>query len=644
MRKFNLNYKEIPLAKRSSNRWDKGLNVLVSNTQIGLNELSEATDIQLVEDGKIQCPRDGQGYYGNSSGTRVTGIFPYYRSTTTTKVILRVEGTHLQKYNSTSGDWDNVSGATYTTHLDMEGVTAYDNLYLCNGTDNLTKYDGTSITTFTAISAPSAPTVTRTGTAGSYTFSYKITAVTAVGETNASSAGSTTLNQATLDSSNYMTISWSAVTNATGYNVWGRKDNGWYFITYVEGNSSTSYVDKGTITPQEVFTPPTTNSTGGQIGKYVSLYKDTLFILGDPNNPSRLYYSGGGDKIEDFTISNGGGFIDISKNDGQVGTGLKVFKNSLLVFKTDSIYQFGFTTEGLPQVVQVNAEIGAISPRSIITVENDIFFASRRGIFTVGNEQGFAFDVLRTNEISARVRSIFQTIETSRLANISAIYATVQNKNLAIFSYTPTGSTYNSEALVFDRERNAWFKWTNIQANCFTSFIDDDGVQHILYGDDNSGYVKEVLTGTDDFGSVIDWTVRLRSESFPESKGDGLERYKTLKNIHTVLRQPRGSITLSVVVDGETTAFTAPISTISPSINWGHYIFSRFLFGVSYGTGVSEADNNIVKRLINLGLLGRSFLVEYTNNGSASCTILQVTLEAKYKSAKYYNSTELVNA
>ena len=59
------------------NKWIRGLDTLVSNTQIRPDELSEATDIQLVEDGKIQCPRDGQAYFGSTSGTRVTGLFTY---------------------------------------------------------------------------------------------------------------------------------------------------------------------------------------------------------------------------------------------------------------------------------------------------------------------------------------------------------------------------------------------------------------------------------------------------------------------------------------------------------------------------------------------------------------------------------------
>lgn len=635
MRVFLKRKRKEEILTARTERWIRGLNTTVSNTQIRPDELSEAQDIQLVEDGKVQCPRDGQAYYGASSGSRITGLFSFYKSDGTKK-LLRMCGTTLQVYSA--GNWNNVSGFTYTTTLNANGVMAYDRLYVGNGTDALTYYDGSTVTAFTAISAPSAPTVVRTGSAGSYTFSYKITAVTAVGETTASSAGSTTLNQATLDTTSYMTVSWSAVTNATGYNVYGRKDGNWTFITYLEGNSSTSYVDKGTVTPSTVFTPPEGNSTGGQKGAYIALYKDSLFLAGDPDNPSRLYYSGGGDHIHDFTVGGGGGFIDISKNDGQEITGLIVFKNTLLVFKEDSIYQFSFTTDGLPQVVQVNPAVGCIAPRSIIAVENDIFFASRRGIFTIGNEAGFAFDVLRTNELSARVRAVYATIDTAYIQNLSAVYVSDSYKNLAIFSYTPSGSTTNSKAIVYDRERLAWYKWSNITANCWTVYRDSTGANNYLYGDDASGYVKEILTGSDDFGTAIHGYFRVKAEDFKE-----LDRYKRLKDISIVLRQPTGSIKLTVIADGVDTEFTANIGTISPSVNWGHYIFTEFLFGESSGTGVSAQDENVLRTLRNLNIQARSFLLEFDNQSSASFTLLLTAMTAKPRSERYRESTDIVS-
>jgi hypothetical protein len=630
MRQFQVRRTKKKLLESRYESW-KTINKLVSKTQVKPTELVDGNDIQLVEDGKIQCPRDGQAYYGSESGTKVVGLYPYYKSDSTKKLV-RMSGTNLQYYNA--GSWSNITGATYTSNLNANGVMAYDRLYLGNATDNLSYYDGSAIQTFTEISAPTAPTVTRTGTGGTYTFSYKICAVTANGETTPSAAGSTTLNQSSLDSSNYMTISWSAVASAIGYNLYGRKDGAWYFMLYLEGNGSVSYIDKASVTPNEAIIPPEGNSTGGQKGNLLSVYKDSLFVAGDTANPSRLYYSGGGDKINDFTVGGGGGFIDISKNDGQKITGMIVFKDSLIIFKERSTYKFAFTTSGLPQVEQVNPAVGCIAPRSIVAVENDIFFAGEDGVYTMGNEAGFAFDVLRTNELSVPIRPTYETIDPAYIQNISAVYAKKNGQNLVIFSYTEQGSTTNNKAMVYDRQRLGWLPtWTNIKANCWAVYKDSTGERCILYGDDSSGYVKEILTGTDDFGTQIDANFELRSESFKT----GTNHYKNLSMIDLLLRNPTGTIILKVIVDGVTTAKTVNLTTIQPSINFGHFVLGRFLLGESYGTGaVASSDENLLRTLKNLGLNeARAYGLRFENNSSGRFTLLLAAMTAKPRSDKY---------
>ena len=637
-RNYNIKRKKTKILSAGGNSYIRGLNTLVSSTQIKPNELSEAIDIQLIEDGKIQFPRDGQAYYGAENGSKVTGLFPFYKSDGT-KQLLRISGTKLQKFNTSSLDWDDVAGASYTSDQDTEAVMAYDKLYICNGEDNLTYYDGSSITTFTAVDTPASPGVTRTGTTGTYTFSYKITSVSAVGESLPTAAVTALANVQTLDSSTYMTVSWTAAAGAIGYNLYGRKDGKWYFMTYLDGNGSVSYADKGTLTPDDSIVPPESDSTQGPKGKHIAMYKDSLFIYGDPDNPSRLYYSGGGDKINDFGAQNGGGFVDITKNDGQIGTGMATFKNSLVVFKERAIYQFSFGTTGAPQYSSVTNAVGCNSPRSIILVENDVFFASYNGVYTIGNESGFAIDVLRTNEISAKVRSIFQSMEPSRRMNVSAVYAKTANLNLVIFSYTPAGGTYNSRALVYDRERLAWYEWTNIQANCWTPYVESDGSYHVLYGDDYSGYVKEILTGDDDFGSAISASAKLRGETFGT-----LTQYKKLKDMSLVLRQPTGTVNISIVVDGTNVAYQTNAGTVSPSINWGHYVLSEFLLGESYGTGsITSSDDLVLRTKKNLNLLGKSFLLTLNNGSSgARFVLLENEFTSKPRNERWRYSTELI--
>jgi hypothetical protein len=639
MRIYKKRSKTPPTLVTKSESWIKGLNQLVSPTQLKANELAEAIDIQLVEDGKVQCPRDGQAYYGATTDSRVLGLFSYYKSDGTNK-LLRMSTTTLREYTDTT-TWTAITGYTYTTGKNMNGAMANDRMYLVNGTDPLTYFDGTNIQSFTSRSAPTISSVVRTGgSAGTYTYSYKVKAVTDVGSTAPSAAVTATADWAEPTTSNYMTLTWGAVTGATGYEIYGRRDNFWYYMASVEGNGTVTYVDNGADTPNEAFAITDVNTTAGPTGSYISVYKDSLFIAGDPTYPSRLYYSGGGDQINNFSIDGGGGLIDISKNDGQMITGLAVFKDKLIIFKEDSIYQFSFTSTGLPQVEQVTGSIGAIAPRSIVTVENDVFFLSRRGVFTIGNEAGFAFDVLRTNELSSRVRPIVQTIDSAYIQNASATYVTSSDFNVYILSYTPSGSTTNSQALIYDRERLGWYRWTNIKANCWTKYIDSDGVVHYLYGDDSSGYVKEIFSGSDDFGSGIHGYFYLRGEAF----NTGIDHYKTLKDLDMVLRTPRGSISLTIVQDGVNSIYSAPIGTVSPSINWGHYTFTDFTFADSQGAGVSASDELLLRSIKNLNLRnGKTYQMRFDNNSSASFVLLSARMTARPRGDRYRISTDLLN-
>lgn len=644
MRNYGRPVRTEPFLYTRSDKWIRGLNILVSPTQIAPNEVAEMTDCQLIEDGKIQNPRDGQAYYGASNGSRITGLFSFYKSDGT-KQLVAVSGTGLYKYvNATT--WTLLTGKTYTTTLNMAGIMTHDRLYLCNGTDGLSYYDGSSITPFTAIGTANTPSVVATGSTGNYTYSYKITAVTAVGESAASAAGTATSGNQTLDSSNYMTVSWSATTSAIGYNIYGRKDGQWYFLAYNDGNANTTYVDKNQNTPITYLSANyhTGDQTAGPLGTIIEVYHDSIFIAGDTANPSTLYFSGGFDAINNFTADQGGGTITVGQNDGQKITGLKVFKNALIIFKEDSIYQFSFDSSGAPSLQLINGAVGCIAPRSIVTVENDVFFVSRRGVFTIGNEPGFAFDVLRTNELSSRVRSDIKTIDAAYIQNVAAVYTSDANKNLVIFSYTPSGSTSNMKAIIYDRERLGWYRWTNIQANCWTKWIDSNSATHYLYGDDSSGYVKEILTGSNDFGSAIHGYFYLRAESFGTKGAESnISTYKIIKDVSVVFRKPSGSVSLSIITDGVTTAYTNNVGTVSPAINFGHYLFNRFLFKSAYGTGVSSADELALRTIKNVNIEAKTFQLRFDNNSSASFVLLEVKLSAKPRADRYRLSSDLVN-
>lgn len=71
-----------------------------------------------------------------------------------------------------------------------------------------------------SLSTPSAPTVTPQGTTGASTWSYKIEALNRDMTSIASSAGSTATGNATLSSTNFNRLTWTAVTGATAYRIY----------------------------------------------------------------------------------------------------------------------------------------------------------------------------------------------------------------------------------------------------------------------------------------------------------------------------------------------------------------------------------------------------------------------------------------
>src|SRR6185369_15498048 len=78
------------------------------------------------------------------------------------------------------------------------------------------------------LTAPDAPTVTPSGTAGAATWRYKIVAKKVSTEqfSAASAQGTTTTGNATLTSTNYNRIAWTAVSDANQYDIYRTTSGG----------------------------------------------------------------------------------------------------------------------------------------------------------------------------------------------------------------------------------------------------------------------------------------------------------------------------------------------------------------------------------------------------------------------------------
>lgn len=111
------------------------------------------------------------------------------------------------------------------------------------------------------ISAPTTPTVVVGASGGTLiaaTYAYKVTAISAIGETLPSTASSTVVASGT---TNQLTVSWAAVPGARGYKVYGRITGGSFGLLATVGSNTLSFVDTGTVTPTVASQPPSVAPT-----------------------------------------------------------------------------------------------------------------------------------------------------------------------------------------------------------------------------------------------------------------------------------------------------------------------------------------------------------------------------------------------
>lgn len=586
-----------------------GLNTFQDQTVIRDSELTKAKNVVLSVDG-IE-PRYGTVNYGDTGGgdTKIYGGIGYYKSDGT-KQFLRVSGGRLKKL--ASGAFSQVD-TDAISNVNTELIQARDNVYGFNGTDNLFVYNGTAITTYTALTTPTGLGVTATGTTGSTKYSYRVSAFNAQGETLACTAVQITNGNATLSTTNYNALAWTAVSGATGYNIWGREPTG-LGETYLDTVYTNAYSDKGQSDPSTTILPPEGNSTAGIKGKFVCFALQRLFVAGDPDNPSRLYYGGTGSNIGNFAWTiDGGGATDIFKNDGQIIRGLVPFQGGVLVFKDNAIYKFSFDDNGRAKLEEITRSFGGIAHRGIKAVENDIIFPARKdgrlAFYSLGNQENFSSAILRTNELSIKIASDLQDVNLEYIDKSAGFYF----RNVYGCAIPTEGSTKNDRIWCLDTRFGAWVYWEDLNPAFFMEYTDTDGSQNLYYGDESTGYMVQMFqSDRNDNGSAISW--EFATKSFNQ------KTFKIQKSYYDPTFQFKGinkssAISGDITIDGNIIEKTFTVNSVNVGgAGFGVMLFGEALFGTS--TGGSPSDNVASDQLIELynTLDGRS--IKYTFRGS----------------------------
>ncbi len=469
-----------------------GTNKLVNEAKIGLDEALTSKNLIQVGSGEWK-PRWGTAYYGADIGDTIDGSAEYVKSDGTTEIIAISAG---KAWKSTDGGtWTEITGATFTADLQCYFMQISGYLYIANGTDNLARYNGTVLTTYNSISAPTGLAGAKGSSlaSGSFTYYAEVTALNTIGETVGSTEASITVNKArdswTL-AHDKITWSWNAVSNATRYQLYISDESG--DETLLTSVTTTSFADNGTVEINPYVVPPEDNTTGAPKFKSMCVSGNRIWATNNNDDMYKVYFSGTGQYIGVFSDFYGGGWINLERGgrevpqavvhyqsgsgEGRLTTLCKTPEGKGAVWQiTIASATVGDTTFSVPSGTKVVGSFGTESLLGVVQTTNDIMFPNRRGWFNLGPRQNY-FGILRTEEISAKIRPYWKSLEGSKISGICSYFYDAK-----VFISVPTSTTGNTRMIILDTERNNWtVEWT-IGAKQFLEYTDTTGTTHFLY-------------------------------------------------------------------------------------------------------------------------------------------------------------------
>ncbi len=537
------------------NKFSKGYISTIANSRRPIDSLSDMTNMCIEQDNTPR-PRPPLVRYGTQPTHTIIGRGHYhYNGVRGMLFMMDVSGVG-KVYRQTDGGSFTLIGGTYDVDSWAGFTQSEGRVYIFNGTDNLSYIDlaTMTITTYSALATPVISGTVKTGLSGTtYTYYVRVSANNAVGESIASVAGTVTIGKirdAWILNTDFVTITWGAVTGATSYTVYiGDTSTAIYELTTVAG---TSFVDDGSIAINPFKLAPEGDSTSGAT---------FTWMYNDPHNSqvygvsadNKLYYSAPG--TGDFSPYNGGGWVAIDAlgdtalnyvvgfRDGKGNPVITVSgRGSAGKGKLNHV-TFGQLTVGdqvitYPNVYEANGQSATYSARATIIAHDNIWYPDGQQFKTTGTSQNIV-NILTTQTIDQDI------VPDSMSLTLSALETGVglewQDK---LYWALPVGSSSNSEIWYKDLSRGGlWvLRWT-VPATDMWLYEDSDGATHFCVLVDNVilEFTRAGSISTQDDG--VAFRTRCAFSSLVWDV-DGIT-LASIRNQYVKLLEPKGHITVN---------------------------------------------------------------------------------------------------
>lgn len=583
-----------------------GVNVLFSETRLKPNEAKEATNLMLAEDG-VWKKRWGTEAYGGVTFTNTIDGFSEFKKTDGTRQLVVVADGYAYVVDPSAETKTQISGATFTQGTRCDFVQINNFLYIVNGVDDMARYNGTALTTYSSITTPAwagTPITRGAGlSSGSYNYYYRVSAVNEVGETLAAAVETITVDVKREDwsaSNEYLQLDWGAVSGALKYNIYMSDVSG--YEVKLDETTGITYQDNGSASLNPYIEPPTESTAAGPKFSSIAVIGNRVWGTGDPSNLQRVYWSGTGTNLGNFAASFDGGWVDLET--GSRNQCVKVIdfnKECHVICKTDdgrgSIWEIdlGTITIGgteiiIPVPTKIVNRMGTPALRSVVQAENDVYFLNPFGVFTLGFQANI-LNALRTKERSVPLRPYIGSLYEADIDNSCAYYY----DSKVLFS-APTSAGEPNRIFYYDMELNAWVKDWTIGVSQFGEFTDSVGTTRLL-GINGTKLIEFSENYSGDEGTSFTW--KYTSPRFPVAKD--WAQFAYIQKAYVRLRNAKGTPNFSfngTNAEGSTpTAATSTIEIASSDTGMGWDLMGAVQMGDTSGTPTSFAKESLIQYL-----------------------------------------------
>lgn len=313
--------------------------------------------------------------------------------------------------------------------------------------------------------------------------------------------------------------------------------------------------------------------------KYVSVFKNTIFVSGDTTDPNLVVYSAPNDE-SDWTAASGAGQI----NAGFVVKAIKPFRDELYVFGETKIRKI--VVSGTDFVIQdVTWNIGLVASDSVQEINGDLLFLSQDGLRTIAATERIG-DVELAIQTKNIQQDITDLITTSDLPSVTSVVIRRKSQIRYFFGDSLTDTTLSNGIIGGLKGDNngiswEWGKLLGIRSSvCTSGYIVTE--EFVIHGDYN-GKVYRQEVGNDFDGDNIPAVYATPYLDFGES-----QVRKTLHKV-TVFLRAEGVLSLGTAIQYDwDSAFVTNPSTYTIIGDVAGVVYGEGIYGTSmYATSVS---------------------------------------------------------